>query len=419
MAEENMMEKKEKGNPDGWEKLSAFCKKWYLALIFFLLICGVSSKLLTEIYDNFLSFYADYFIDSYELSTYLLNYADGFSRRMLIGTLYQFLTGGVVSKEFILIANGVVLLMADLLVCIVLCRLVHAPQKKHHKIVTFVFALQLFVLPSMSILSGKFVGRLDVYMLLLSLFSILLLHVRKLKDFRYFLACLLQITAMLIHPGYAFTYYVPVFIALVWCVAEEDFSIKSIILSTILCVVPVVLIFFYLQYFTMIRYDSLEEYIEVLRYRTNGEFDVSMLALEYFYSMKEYRGYTPLEILGSRFPHLIWMAVKLFPFWGLLYLFWKKVFAYTKDKKKIMAYKLMHVAFLVYIPLCIMTIDYGRWATALCVGGAFNLYMLLYHKDRAVEKAMNEMYLLLRKYYALVILSFLYLATLPLFGIGL
>lgn len=416
-TDEQLVEEKK---VDACEKLNVFCKRRYLAFVFFLILCF-------DVYCKFLSwnwivlgyfFDIDKFIEDYEISLYLLNYSDGFSRRMLIGTIYQFLAGGVISKEFVVFMNGIVLLIADILVCVLLCHLVCVQQKKNYKFVTLFFSFLLFVLPSMSIFVGQYVARLDVHMLLLSLLSILCIHVGKFKDFRYVLVCLLQITAMLVHPGYAFTYYVPVFIALVWSVIEDDFSKKSIVLSVVLCVIPVVLGFFYIQYFTSLKYDTLEELLEVFSYRTNGNFDKNMPALEFFgSSMKECWGYTPLERFTEKFPRMVLMAVKLFPFWGLLYMFWHKVFVYTKDKKKIIAYALMHAAFLVYIPLFLLAIDYGRWMTSLCVGGLFNLYMLLYHKTCAVEQAMDEMYMILRKYYLLFLLLCFYLACIPIFGI--
>lgn len=353
----------------------------------------------------------------YELSTYLLNYSDGFGSRLLVGSLMQFFFDGKVSYERIMEWNEVIMLLNSLLTITFMTMVSNTFKEKKYKILCYVFMVMFFFLPSTTIYIGAYIGRLDLYLLFTGLLCVFILNQKKGGILCYVFTVILCAAGILIHQGFLFTYFVPVFISLMWRILREDCSKKSVI-KTVLVLLPLVVLFFYLQLFSHLKYTSLEETMAVCATRTEDDFSELMLKQEYFMSLKELMIDLGFSHFSNAFVDIIHTLLSLFPLWIVLGAFWILVFRFTKDKRRKIVYVFMQLCFLIYVPLFMFMIDYGRWYTALEISAMANLWIAIYNRDEAVEKALDKLYNFFSRYPGLVCLGIAYLLQMEYHNIG-
>ena len=355
-------------------------------------------------------------ISAYSFSGYLLNYSDGFGSRMLVGTILQAVCGGRISKDDIFQANYTILLLDCVIISFFLGKLIEGQNSKAHKIMVALLVVLFFALPSTSIWCGYNLGRLDIYMLLSALVSIWIISCKRLSTARYFLVSIVGIITVLIHQGYLFTYFVPVFIALLWDFMKSQYSRGRLIAYVGIVMLPMVLLFLYVQLFSQIHYDTIEDIHNVCASRTDGVFFDFMLEMEYVWSNKQNLLGKGLGGFFEDWYLILLRCVSLVPPGAVLFLFWKRVFGLTRDKRKTV-FVLMHLSFLVYVPLFLLTTDYGRWLTALLISAMANIFLGIYHKDDVFLKVLDEGYALCKKYYYLVVMLLAYCVYLEFYGV--
>lgn len=391
------------------DKILQFSEKYFVVIAIMLYLLRLHNICLGAATDS---------INEYELSTYLLNYSDGFGTRMLIGSIIQVVFGGMISREEIFLVNHAILFLNCMIISIFFGRLVEKQKNSRHKIAILLLIILFFALPSTSIWSGKYIGRLDIYLVLCAMISIWIISRQMAPTLKYFIISLLSIIAILIHQAYVFTYFVPVFIALVWDIIKSDYKGKQIVKSIVIILIPMLGVFIFLQCFSPVHYDTLEEVHNICAERTTDHFDDDMLRLEYVLSNQE----NLLDIGWSVFIYsldvLSLAFLSIIPFGVFVFVFWKRIFMQTHDKKRKIAFALMHLSFLVYVPLFILTYDYGRWLTSLLISVMVNIFLGIYYKDEAFLKVLDEGYTIGRKYYYLVAIFIAYYASMGLYEIG-
>ena len=355
-------------------------------------------------------------ITAYEVSGYLMNYSDGFGSRMLVGTILQAIYGGKISKENIFYTNYAILLLDCVIISIFLGKLITSQSNKNRKILVMFLVVLFFSLPSTSIWCGKFIGRLDIYMLLCALLSIWIISCRRLAAVRYFLVSIVSLIAVLIHQGYIFTYFITVFIALVWDLMKSQYSKGKVIAYAGIVMLPTALLFLYVQLFSQIQYNTIEEIHNVCVMRTDDNFSDNMFKMEYLWSNQE----NLLELGFQNFAGYWYMIlvrwIALVPMWVILFLFWKRIFGLVEKRRKI-AFVLIHLSFLAYVPIFLLAVDYGRWQTALLISVMANIFLGIYHKDDAFFKVLDEGYALCKKYYYFTGMLLAYFVCLQLYSV--
>ncbi len=365
--------------------------------------------------DNIQSY--EQLIIPYNMSTYLLNYSDGFGSRLLVGSLLQLLYGCPLSAKIVGLNNIVVNLLDSTFATVLLCKGVERIQNQGNRKLLVWLIVLFFVMPSRALFIGKYFDKLDIYLFLILMLSIVVSYSEKLGNWRYLFITILSVVAQLIHQVYIFTYYVPVFFALLWMIVKDDYSRKSI-RYTVSSLLVTALTFLYMQLFSHVRYDNLEELVRILSKRTESQFSDYMLELEYINTTSETLYETGIVSFLEDAEILVIYFLQGFPFLIAVLFFWKQVISNQSDKRCKVVYVLMQCAFMVYIPLFVLAEDWGRWMTSLYISVMSCIIMALYHNGKDVQRVFMQISGLYNKYWYLFWLFLIYEMQQQTFQVG-
>lgn len=311
-------------------------------------------------------------IHSFTTTPYVLSYQEfGLIPRGLIGSIIRTFKPFVSVRflgVFILLANIILIII----VTFVLGKVIHNSKKNQLEILFF--ALMFLLSPaSISYLfsKGEF-GRLDLFLIIISILCIILSSHNYLRWFIPFF-CMM---AVAIHEVFVFTYFILVLVSLLYMSYERNRSKASIIL-TILTLILTSLTFIYFQFFASVskNFQSSTDMKIHLQNYTNLIPNDGMLGFEYFSDLKSHFFDVALSTLPTNICNLIIALALLSP---VLYIVGKTWFFIIKntsgnDRKVII---IMNLSPLISLPAFILTIDWGRWlASILIVQFAFIFFL--------------------------------------------
>ncbi|MCR4611514.1 MAG: hypothetical protein K5644_06420 [Lachnospiraceae bacterium] len=298
--------------------------------------------------------------DSYNTTILALNYTIGFTSRGLIGTVFLGLDkitpfsimNATGARMFLLGSTVVFFIIVFLFIAMIIKRC----EEKHLAKIELLLMFLVIALATTFSDSGNF-GRVDMYMIAISLVSVMLIVWQKCE----WLIILLTAIAVMIHQGYVFMYYnIVLVLLLVKIISDKSKRIKYIIifaLSLIICSV----LFLYLELFSHASngaeiYDSVAALASSLA--SDGEFHKTLLAHELLgvdLSGVEH------EFHMKNLAEIILLSVFLLPYIIMFF----KVMVRTFKKVESGADKFMYLAVyagsLTMLPDYLIKVDYGRW----------------------------------------------------------
>ncbi|MGN0495457.1 MAG: hypothetical protein ACI4GW_04460 [Lachnospiraceae bacterium] len=354
-------------------------------------------------------------VSDYEMGAYLLNYSDGFGTRLLVGSLIQKLNGGMVTHDFIIKANSVVLVCNCMLFCLMTGFLYNKCNAYLKKVIIYLILL-LLSLPSISIWIGKYIGRLDVYLLFFALLSIFILHTKLPDGFKYFLVIVLSVVALLIHQVYVLTYFIPVYIDIVYQLNNKKENMVSLIKSVFLILFPIIVFFFYLMFFTGFHFSSIDEIMNICSVRTQESFSEGMFYNEYIMSVKE----NLIDVGLCQFPDLalttLLNMIMVIPFWLFVGWFGYNIFK-LDNKAERHVHMLQYSSYFLYIILFLTTVDHGRWMTVLINSLIGTILIGINNGDKRIIQIFDYIRQFVEKHYYIILLVIAYLFTINCYDI--
>lgn len=351
-------------------------------------------------------------IYGYVNAWYVINYSYGFGSRLLIGSIINLLTGGFVTKTF---AYNFVL-CALVAISVLLGVVVGRVYKKMPDSKTKVSVLFLTVFYLMSPATPEYLwtwenmGRLETFLLLLSLVIILINFYVKSTYAKYILMALLGCLCVLIHQAYVFLYFALMLVIMIDDVWKNKFNKKNIFLAvgTILCVSVLFLI---MQFKSGIYYDNLDVLMEELNSHANFEVDAGPMEAEYFWTIVENFTNNMVPEIAHHLKYGFILVCMLVPVWGTYLWIWCHAVKSSNTKSEKFKYILMLLTNLAYVPVFALMNDWGRWFAALFTVGFLNILVLAWKQDEGILDSLKVLGNNIKKNPMIFILFVLYIST--------
>ncbi len=356
-----------------------------------------------------LFFWSDGHLYEWASVWYVMHYGDGVGSRLLPGTILHILTGGSYLTQntliaYVTMAQEMVVIMVSVLAGFYLKRATEEMKK---------MAVLLFLVYFLSPANIAFLwtrenmGRVETFVLIFLFLSVLLFNLIKNRFLKYASLALLSVICMACYQAYLFLYFPIVFTVMVVDVfspyeannrndlpdsikVEGRLNKKSLIYAMLVCLVTA-LSFSFFQFFSYVKYDNLNQLVEVLSSRTDMEISIDALYCEefgsvseswsmFFRPMIEYGNEDYLRELG--FLNLLINSPIILMF---IYL-WKN--AVSKGHKTI--YVLIGLGNFAILPQFMLTMDWGRWFAAAFTVQFFELMYLFWIGEMGMRKTMDS-----------------------------
>jgi hypothetical protein len=344
-------------------------------------------------------------IDAHALSSYLLSYRQGFSSRMFIGTIVDFLAdGGFIAQQFIWTFIVSALVLYRIFLSVLLGFLVEHPDKKTRNFVILFVILYLscFTSPSAYFVQGNF-GRMELYALIFMLGIVTLIDK---KGWRWLIPilCLFSIATHLV----VIFFYMPlVFILLLYKTFESNKPGKNTMGLFIITVGVIILssVYFVLFSKNTLLFTNEQAFSDYLRNKTDVSTPGTTLHYEFFLSMRETLEYAQNSIKAHKIFSGVFSIVLNIPVFLLFVYFWKQCIMNERRKPIKLIFILSVLMPIISIPAFMFFIDWGRWVIMIMVSQFILVFYFLYKQEPSVLRA-SESILAAAKKHSLALISF-------------
>lgn len=307
-------------------------------------------------------FFANYDgdIDSYNTTILALNYTYGFTSRGLIGTLYYLLDMILPVSMYTPTSAKVFLFISTLLLVVVLFIFVHEVIKKCHEthIAHVEILLMFLIVATISTYFGGWnFGRVDIYMIMISLLSAIIFIHGKCE----WLIIPLSVLGVMMHQGYVFMYYNIILALLIWGIFSRKDKRRRYIIITLISLIICSALFLYFELFS-------HNYVD------NTVFDqVAGLAADMSEDGEYHKTLLAHEILGvdlsgieheyhmKNLAEIILFALFMLPYIIIFFKLMVRVFKNANSKADKWKYALLYLGALTMLPDYLIKVDYGRW----------------------------------------------------------
>lgn len=342
------------------------------------------------------------------ITPYTLTYEFGFSSRLFIGSILNFIIPHLtVNKLYIFIFSVIIILC--ILVTLALGRVIKSTSEDYRYAAIILIILFLANPSSISFLFywGNY-GRFDTFLIILTVLSAFLIRHRVLR-FCIPVGCFIGIA---IHQVYVFTYLIIVFVLLIYEMVKEKGSIGTRI-NAFVSIAVSGLSFIYFQFLAPhINIDSSDKVMQILQARSNIPVLQDMIQAEYFSTITEqfntyFVPYWKMRLINGSITIILMLPVIIF-----FISFWRRVKAKEKNRAGRFVLKLIAASPLCTVPAFLLTIDWGRWFAAIFIVQFFYLFYLLYDGYQPVVLSIKEMQVYMEKSKYLFLLMIVYCISL-------
>lgn len=221
--------------------------------------------------------------------------------------------------------------------------------------------------------------------------------------------CIMSFAYMACHQGGFFLFFPIIFTVLVMDMLESKYK-KCTFFSAMTVIAANGISFLIFQFFTQIKYGSLEELISMLEAHTNLEISSGALNWEYFAQVQDaYHTINIPFLTGEEFPRetTFLLIVVLIPMLIMFVGVWIK--AYRTGRKQVYIWLLL--SDLAIIPQFVLNVDWGRWWSAIVGVQTFQILYLTYNQDAGMKNAMQGLAGFVKKHCVICMLILIYLAS--------
>jgi hypothetical protein len=351
-------------------------------------------------------------IYGYVNAWYVINYSYGFGSRLLIGSLINLLTGGFVTGTFAYNFVIFALVGISILLAIVVGRVYKKMSTSHSK--TAVLFLTVFYLMSPAspeyLWTWENMGRLETYLLLMSLIVILISFYVNNVYVKYPLLAVIGCICVLIHQAYVFLFFPLVLVIMIEDIWASKFKKKNIIMAVV-AVICICVLFLIMQFKSGIYYDNLEELMTELNSHADFEVDAGPMEAEYFWTIVENFTNNMVPEIPHHLKYGFILVSMLIPLWGTYLWIWIHAVRHSSVKREKVKYILILLTNLAYLPVFALMNDWGRWFAALFTVGFLNIFVLAWKHDEGILDSLNVLGENIKKNPAIFVLFVLYIST--------
>ncbi len=333
--------------------------------------------------------YFEYYMTGYNTTLFAMSYKYGFISRGLLGSFWLALDGitpfSLMNYQAVYVFTLIMTIFYLWLQLYFCLRCLDKVANDHRRtMVQCVLFLLAVVLPMY--IGSQMLGRLDLYLYILTLLALLLLLEEKWE----WLIIPIGIVAMLIHQGFVFTnanlILVPMFFVILTTKSAK--KRKKYLWIGILFFVSISVLFLYFEFFShsagMENYEEILMNAKALSY--DGEsYNVSLihheiLGEDVYEAEAVYRAYNRIE-----FP----AAVALFSPYIFICIHYFSLLLKGKKKWELLAYGAIPLGMITILPEMILKVDYGRYAFGTIFYIFTMLIFFLAKKDKDIEETME------------------------------
>lgn len=380
------------------KRLRAMCEKKKILL--FSIIWGFFAlALFVEHYDSA--------VNEINATMLAFSYKYGFISRGFIGTVFQFANSvlpynllnytGVMHFTRSITIIFFVILFAFFISCIMKSKLEITEEIKYAIIFFTIYAIPMFV-------TVDNFGRLDIYCVMLSLLSAILLIWEKAE----WLVVVLSAISIMIHQGNVFMFMNIVLVLLIYKMFSDDKKRQrkyaSLFIITFLVVSA---LFVYFEFFSHMNGQNIyEDIVSTASAICNkGEYHVDVIDHEILGVDLGPREAFYRKVAFAQLPFYI---ILTFPFIIISFLFFRNIIKKQESKLQKLKYILVSAGALTILPNFILKCDYGRWIFAVVCYYCVTILSLLAMKDQVVEEELKSLIGTIQSKYSWAILLLAY-----------
>lgn len=306
-------------------------------------------------------------LESWKATYYAMNYSYGFIPRGLIGTIFNWVVKGNISASNAWLFVFVFTVILNILISILLGKLIRKTKGDNNNKKTVAWFVGIYlVMPFMvRYLYGTNMGRLDLFLYIITILQILLLTKYN-NLITQIITLLLSVICVAIHEAYIWFVFPILFVVLTYNLYLKSFKPKNCFVFILICL-SVLLSTMYFQFFAEIKSDSVEQLTTHLSNITDLAINPQTLDLEYFnHSFDMHLAFTSKYLSKNIFGISV-STIILSPVIAIILILRKKAFELAKknNKKFYWTLVIMQLAILLYIPAFCFTSDWGRWLIGL------------------------------------------------------
>lgn len=303
-------------------------------------------------------------VDVWNTTSYGITYSMvGFNSRALVGTILSFFSIGkyILSVYLFVISSELILII---LTSILLGRLIHQ-AKDLIKYTTIILIILFIASPAnITFLFHKYnFATLDLYLLIWTLISIILLESKRLK----YLVPIISFICIATHQMYVFTYFTITLVALIIKINQSK-QRKAYIGILVGYLLVTVLAFSYFQFFkpSLQIGNPLDAY-HYLQARTTYPISHEMIETEYYHDIAYHIDVYVMKDLAKRICIGLIIIILTSPLSIIIYCLLSKAYIVCKCKSEKLLLLLVMLIPVFHLPLFILTIDWGRWFASIFI----------------------------------------------------
>jgi len=351
-------------------------------------------------------------LDIWVSALYSMNYSLGFGSRMLIGSILKLFYTDYLNSwliySFVIVCMIVVLVLISFFIgfCIR-----NAPSKTAKQGITLLSFLYLACPASPGYLwAASNMGKFDLYLLLLSLLNCFVF----LKISSFTLQCvfwgIIGVLCVAIHQVYIFIFFPLTLVMIAGKWFDSEWNPRYILAGTA-TILAVCCSFVFFQFFSHINVASVEELYRLLSSKTDIFIFKTALRFDYYDGISDH-----MELVKSLMPILLIIAtvtlILLSPLLAVYGYLWSKAYQLSPQKLLKSKYLWMVLLMLAYLPVFIITVDWGRWFAAFFTVQFLTVLILLQKGDPYLTSAAEYLVGFFKQRKFFFILLILYFAML-------
>lgn len=328
-------------------------------------------------------------LDSWCTTYYTIGYEFGFSSRLLIGTL----TGLAFPQLYASTLYALLIVIAILLsgvAAFVIGKYIRLVAQDVRPIAMYLCALWMASPASVSYLfQQNTFGRMDTFLVLYTLLIFLICVSCKRKE-KWILVTVLVVLAVLTHQVYVFILFpLP---AAIFVYEFFTGDTKAYLKYGVLLFGTCFGLALYLQLFSQVNCATAQEmYDYALTHTSPQNVNLTVLQFEYFGQFSDHWNYFGQYMIAGCIKCGLASCLLLLPLWTLIIGVFA-VYVRRTEKKQRWGGFLMLACHVAYIPIFIITVDWGRWFAGLLLFDLLLIMYLLAVGDPVITAYMKEKY---------------------------
>ncbi len=335
---------------------------------------------------EFIFMISERLLDRFVLTHYAFTYEFGLIPRAFIGSLISLFVNKVTAHAvYVMSIFFFIILISQ--ISLALGRLIRKSDpdiKLSIKIFTILFLASPL---SVTYLLGGYFARLDMYWLIITLFSLFLLKRRTLR----WTVPLLVAVAVMIHQGYLLTYMPALFIPMFYEIYKSKYSKKSILIFGLSCISILLILIIFIFSQKNLPYDNASDFAKQIAKYVAFLPDQQMVYLEYYCPFPQWQIHVVYPLLAYlALPvglTLFTFSIPLIMIFGFI---WKKCLRETENKFLKFVFFLCASAPALFILVAILSTDWDRWWAAVINNQFIIIFYFIFSKEKAVIDSVQK-----------------------------